>query len=69
MKTTIDIPDQLLADAIAFSGIRTKREVVVTALTEFNQRHRMARLGKAFGTCDRFMTAKELEETRAGGVI
>ena len=67
MKTTIDIPDNLLEDAIAFAGSRTKREVVVTALTEFNQRHRMARLVKAFGTCDRFMTVKELEETRAEG--
>jgi len=67
MKTTIDIPDNLLEDAIAFAGSRTKREVVVTALTEFNQRHRMARLVKAFGTCGRFMTAKELEETRAEG--
>ena len=67
MKTTIDIPDNLLEDAIAFAGSRTKREVVVTALTEFNQRHRMARLVKSFGTCAHFMTAKELEETRAEG--
>ncbi len=67
MKTTIDIPERLLEDAISFSGSRTKREVVVTALTEFNQRHRMTRLVKAFGTCDRFMTAKELAETRSEG--
>ena len=67
MKTTIDIPENLLEDALAFAGSRTKREVVVTALTEFNQRHRMARLVKAFGTCDRFMTAKELEHNRSEG--
>ena len=67
MKTTIDIPDELLKDAALFSGSHTKREVVVTALTEYNQRHRMQRLVKSFGTCDRLMTAKELEETRSEG--
>ena len=64
MKTTINIPDKLLEDAISFSGSRTKREVVVTALTEFNQRHRMARLVKAFGTCARVHRATILHADR-----
>ncbi|MEI7900826.1 MAG: type II toxin-antitoxin system VapB family antitoxin [bacterium] len=67
MKTTIDIPNDLLEEAVFFSGSRTKREVVLTALAEFNQRHRLARLIKTFGTCTRFMTAQELEDTRTEG--
>ena len=64
MKTTIDIPDDLMRDALKFSDSRTKREVVVVALKEFNQRHRMARLAKAFGTCDQFISLEELEKSR-----
>jgi Arc/MetJ family transcription regulator len=32
MKTTIDIPDAALADAMRFTGAKTKREAVVKAL-------------------------------------
>ena len=34
MKTTIDIPDDLLSRAMAVSGARTKREAVCWALEE-----------------------------------
>jgi Arc/MetJ family transcription regulator len=32
MKTTIDIPDAALADAMRYTGAKTKREAVVKAL-------------------------------------
>ena len=67
MKTTIDIPDELLKEAQDFSGLHTKREVVVTALSEYTQRHRMRRLIQAFGTCDRLVTARDLETLRMEG--
>jgi len=51
MKTTIDIPDRELRDAIRFLKARSKREAVVTALSELNRRHRMARLTQYSGTC------------------
>lgn len=60
MKTTIDIPDRELKDAMRFLGARTKREAVVTALHELNRRYRMARLVKYSGTCD-FDTNAEVE--------
>jgi Arc/MetJ family transcription regulator len=44
MKTTIDIPEDELADAIRFTRAKTKREAVVTALADFNRRRRMAEL-------------------------
>jgi predicted nucleic acid-binding protein len=37
IKTTIDIPDAALADAMRFTGAKTKREAVVKALEEFNR--------------------------------
>lgn len=60
MKTTIDIPENELRDAMDFLGAKTKREAVVTALHEFNRRHRMARLVAYSGTCE-FDTNAEIE--------
>jgi hypothetical protein len=38
MKTTIDIPDQVLEEAIRFTGAKSKREAVVAAMESFNRR-------------------------------
>lgn len=38
MKTTIDIPDQILEESMLFTGAKTKREAVVAAMTSFNRR-------------------------------
>ena len=51
MKTTIDIPDSELEDAMRFLKTGTKREAVVVALREFNRRHSMARLIRFSGKC------------------
>jgi Arc/MetJ family transcription regulator len=61
MKTTIDIPDRELEDAMKFTGAKTKREAVVTALTEFNQRRRMADLIKHSGTFTGMLSNEEIE--------
>lgn len=62
MKTTIDIPEQALKDAMRFTRAKTKREAVVTALEEFNQRRRMAELVRHAGTFgDAFPTNDEIE--------
>jgi hypothetical protein len=64
MKTTVDIPDQELEDAMRFTHARTKREAIVTAIVEFNRRRRMAELVKRAGTCAQLMTAEELQRIR-----
>ena len=64
MKTTIDIPEKELKDAMRFTGATTKRHAVVTALRDFNRRKRMAALTKHFGTSDTFMTHAELMKLR-----
>ena len=60
MKTTIDIPESALADAMRFTGAKTKREAVVKALEEFNRQQRVKDLIASFGTLD-FATNDEIE--------
>ena len=60
MKTTIDIPESALADAMRFTGAKTKREAVVRALEEFNRQQRVKDLIASFGTLD-FATNDEIE--------
>lgn len=50
MKTTIDIPEESLAEAVRFAGAKTKREAILTCVNEYNQRHRMAELVQLLGT-------------------
>lgn len=64
MKTTIDIPEKDLADAMRFTRARTKREAVVTALQDFNRRRRMAALLRHAGTCPELVTADEQQRLR-----
>ena len=67
MKTTVDIPDKELADAMKFTRARSKREAIVTAITEFNQRRRMADLVKYSGTSHSLITTGELKKLRRKG--
>ena len=60
MKTTIDIPDAALADAMRFTGAKTKREAVVRALEAYNRQQRVTNLIANFGTLD-FATNDEIE--------
>jgi Arc/MetJ family transcription regulator len=64
MKTTLDIPEGELQEAIRHTGAKTKRDAVVIALSEFNRRRRLQRLVEKFGTLDKFMTQEELRQMR-----
>ena len=67
MKTTVDIPEEELAAAMKYSRAKTKREAIVTAITEFNTRHRMAELLKYSGTSKTMVTIDELKKLRRRG--
>jgi hypothetical protein len=64
MKTTVDIPDGELRDVVRFTKAKTKREAIVTAISEFNRRHRMAKLVRHFGTCKNLLSIDELMKLR-----
>ena len=62
MKTTVDIPEKELRDAMRFTQAKTKREAVVRVLEEFNHRQRLADLVKYSGTfSDKFPTNDQIE--------
>ena len=67
MKTTVDIPDQELADAIRFTKASTKREAIVGAIMYFNRRMRMAELTRFAGTCSDLITPEEVRADRRRG--
>ncbi len=64
MKTTVDIPEEALREAITHTRARTKREAIVTAILDFNRRKRLEKLAKKFGTFEEVMTQEELRRMR-----
>jgi hypothetical protein len=56
IKTTIGIPDAALADAMRFTGAKTKRE----AVEEFNRQQLVKEVVASFGTWD-IATNDEIE--------
>lgn len=62
MKTTVDIPDRELKDAMRFTRAKTKREAIVTAIADFNRRKRMAGLLKYSGKFDSMMSHEEMKK-------
>jgi len=64
VKTTVDIPEDELREAIRHTGAKTKREAVVIAVSELSRRRRLQKLVEKFGTSDGFMTREELRRMR-----
>jgi Arc/MetJ family transcription regulator len=61
MKTTIDISKTALEEVMRFTGAKTKREAVVTAVEHFNRLKRLEKLNaRVRGKFRGFMTQAEL---------
>jgi Arc/MetJ family transcription regulator len=65
MKTTLDIPEDVLEDAIKYTGAKTKRDAIVTAVTDFNRRRKLASLADRLGSFDDFLSPQELQDLRS----
>ena len=65
MKTTLDIPDEMLREVLRNTGAKTKREAILTAVDEFNRRRRLAHLTMRFGSFEGFISNDELAKLRA----
>ncbi len=65
MKTTIDIPDSSILDLMNFTHAKTKREAVLKAIDEYNQKQKLTQLAKMLGTFEDFMDSDDLEIMRA----
>ena len=65
MKTTIDIPENLLEEAMMFTGAKTKREAVILAVEGFNRLKRLERLNaRVRGQFKDFMSQEDLRRMR-----
>lgn len=70
MKTTIDIPEIAMAEAMKFTGAKTKRDAVVTAVEHFNRLKRLEKLNaRVRGQFRDFMTQAELKAMRTADTI
>ncbi len=64
MKTTLDIPHELLEEAMRVSGAKTKRAAVLTALGDLTRRGRMRDLADRLGDSPTFMNPTQLDSLR-----
>ncbi len=65
MRTTVDLPADLMATALELSPARTKREVLTTALEEYVKQLLREELRRKRGTDFLDMTHEDLERMRA----
>ncbi|HEX5176714.1 MAG TPA: type II toxin-antitoxin system VapB family antitoxin [Chthoniobacteraceae bacterium] len=65
MKTTLDIPEKLLAETMKAAGATTKRDAVLRALEDFNRRARLRKLTERLGRSETFMSPEELHALRS----
>ena len=49
MRTTLDIPDNLLIEALQLTGFKSKTDAIILSLREFIQRRRIEELKKLSG--------------------
>lgn len=65
MKTTIDIPDKVLSEAIKHTGAKTKKQAILTAVERFNKLKRLETLNARIrGSFKNFMTQADLKAIR-----
>lgn len=64
MKTTIDLPENEMQEAMKYTGAKTKTDAVNRAVADYNRRQRLAELAGRMGTFKDMMTRKDLREMR-----
>ena len=64
MRTTIDINDKLILEAMRLAGAKSKKEVIHLSLQELIRQKRIERLVKKLGNFPLDLTPEELEKLR-----
>ena len=64
MRTTLDIPEDLLKEAQKEAGVKTKTTTVIMSLQEFISRRKMEKLRRLRGKIDLDIDLKELRRDR-----
>ena len=64
MRTTIDIDEKLLDEALKLSKIRTKKELINLSLREYVRKMRLENLKNRLGNYDLAIDLEDLEKSR-----
>ncbi len=64
MKTTVDIPANLLDQVLIYSKQRSKKDAIITAMTEYIQKKKMEEFASKLGKLENFITNSELQKLR-----
>lgn len=64
MKTTVDIKDQLIMEAMRLAGAKSKKEVIHLSLQELIRQKRIERLVTKLGNFPLDLTPEQLENSR-----
>ncbi len=64
MKIAIDIPKHILSEVLKYTERKTEEEAILTALTDYLQRKRMANLANLKGSLKTVISLAELQELR-----
>lgn len=64
MKTTIDIPENILKEVIFYSKAKTQRAAILTAMEEYIQHRKMQNIANRLGQFENFITQKDLKKMR-----
>ena len=64
MKTTVDIPDDILKDVMRMSEAKTKKDAIILAMQEYIAKKKMASMSKYLGTFETLISQKELADIR-----
>lgn len=64
MRTTLEIPNELILEAKAVSGLKTKTDAVIIALEEFIQRRKSRKILELKGSLKQDISYKEFRRKR-----
>jgi Arc/MetJ family transcription regulator len=64
MKTTLEIDEKLVKEAMKATGQETMKDTIEVALKEIVARKKRERLAKLIGTMNLNLTLKDLQRTR-----
>ncbi|HMO17923.1 MAG TPA: DUF2191 domain-containing protein [Oligoflexia bacterium] len=64
MKTTVDIPDDMLKELVKNSRSSKKKDAILKAIEEYNRKCKLITLAKHLGTFEGLISKSELSNLR-----
>ena len=64
MRTTLDLPESLISEAMKITNIKTKTKVIITALEQLVKKSKISEIKKYKGQVDLNIDLDELRERK-----